>query len=167
MVLWPGLGRREVSLHSEATACSNLNWAARLALFLFSGELPICKLCDLLACCWIRADDLRISHYYAKIPLTYHACNSRPKLPYFTIVCWRHGHWWNYFRAACSPVRDYRGFHYRGSRNYFLPYHPATVVDWILPAQSRLRTQSENHGTNNRRLHRLSRPTWRLTRRSR
>jgi len=35
MVLWPGLGRREVRLHTleEATACSSLNCATRCILF--------------------------------------------------------------------------------------------------------------------------------------
>jgi len=34
-------------------------------------------MCNLLACRWIRADGLRISHYYAKMLLTYHDCNSQ------------------------------------------------------------------------------------------
>ena len=116
--------RRSDRLYKTQLCCAlhSVYCAAHLASFLFSGELPNCKLCDVLACWWIRADGLRISHDYAKMPLTYHACNLRKNfLPYFTIVCWCHEHCWNSFRAACSSslLRDYRGFHYRGSRNFF------------------------------------------------
>jgi len=77
------------------------------------------------------------------MPLTYHAFNSRQNfLPYFTIVGWRHGRCWNSFRAACSPIaRLLRGSSPWVTQLFFV-YHPATAVDWTLPAQSRLRTQS-------------------------
>jgi len=45
------------------------------------------------------------------------------------------------FEQPVRLLRDYRGFHYPGSRNYFA-YHPATTVNLTLAAQSRLRTQS-------------------------
>jgi len=45
------------------------------------------------------------------------------------------------FEQPVGLLRDYRGFHYCVSRNFFA-YHPATAVDWTLPAQSRLQTQS-------------------------
>jgi len=150
MVLWPGLGRREVRLHTseEATACSSLNCASRCILFtvpcaciLFvlwrAADLLIC---DLLACCWIHVhvDGLRISHYCSKMPLTYHACNSQENfLPYFTIVCWRHGSCWNSFRAACSPIA-----------------RPRVSSPWVTQLFFCVSLQ------------RLSRPAWRLTRRS-
>ena len=52
MVLWPGLGRREVSLHTseEATACSSLNCAARCILCsLASCRFANCAICSLVA----------------------------------------------------------------------------------------------------------------------
>jgi len=62
------------------------------------------------------------------MPVTYHACNLRQT--YLTVVCWRHGHCWNSFRAACSPMQDYRRFHYRGTRNYFSRLCQLTCL-WI------------------------------------
>ena len=107
--------------------------------FLVSGELPIC---DLLACCWLRVDGLRISHYCPKMPLTYHTCNSwQNLLPYFTIVRWRHGSYWNSFQAACSPIARLTRVSSPCVTQQFFAYH-------------------------HRRLQCLSRPAWRLTRRS-
>jgi len=175
MVLWPGLGRREGSLRNKRQPAQALT-ALRvpiclprraLAFFLFSGELPICQLCDLLACFWIRADGVRISHYYAKMPVTYFACNSRQNFhAYFTIVCLRHGNCWNSFRAACSPIARL----------------PRVWLPWVTQLFLRIAWQrsstghyqrrvdcghnQQHHGTNNRNLQRLSRPTWWSTRRS-
>jgi len=63
-------------------------------------------------------------------------------LPYFTIVCWRHGRCWNSFRAACLPIARLPQISSPWVTQRFFAYHPARAVDWTLPAQSRLRTQS-------------------------
>jgi len=70
------------------------------------------------------------------------------------------------FEQPVRLLRDYRGFPHRGSHNYFLR------ITWQRPSTGHYQRRADcghnqqNHGTNNRRLQRLSRPTWRLTRRS-
>jgi len=69
-----------------------------------------------------------------------------------------------------KPVRllgDYRGFHYSGSCNYFLRITQQRPSTGNYQHRSDCGHNQQNHGTNNRRLQRWSRPTWRLTRRSR
>ena len=73
---------------------------------------------------------------------------------------------------ACEleqPVRllqAYRGFHYRGSRNYLLRITQQRPSTGHYQRRADCGRNQQNHGTSNRRLQRLSRPTWRLTRRS-
>ena len=67
-----------------------------------------------------------------------------------------------------QPVRllpVYRGFHYRGSRNYFLRITRQRPSTGHYQRRADCRHNQQNHGTNNRRLHRLNRLTCRLTRR--
>jgi len=158
MVLWPGFGTKggeashvrrsdrllkpqlRCALHSvTALRVAFCYCATRLHSFCFLAgcRFANCAICSLVAGFALMVY-LRISLYYAKMPLTHHACNSRQNfLPYFTIVCWRHGRCCNSFRATYSPIARLPRV-----RQLFFADHPATAVNWTLPAQSRLRTQS-------------------------
>jgi len=136
MVLWPGLGRREVRLHTseETSACSCLTCATRCILLsalhalhsfvfvLFSAfwfMAPICDLFDLLACCWISRWWSEGIALFCWMPVTYHACNSRQIYFIYQLCAGAAGIAEIRFEQPVRLLRDYRGFHYSGSRNYF------------------------------------------------
>jgi len=80
-------------------------------------------------------------------------------------VCRHRRHCWIAVRAACSSIAGLPLVSSPCITRLFFAYHPATAVDWSYPAQCRLRIQPASHHTTNRRLPRLIRSTWRLTRR--
>ena len=152
MVLWPGLGRREVRLHTseEATVCSSLNCAARCILFtapracilciLASCRFANCAICSLVAgfalmvygyriivlrCRWLITPVIRGK----TTSLISRLCAGATGIAYS-------------FRAACSPIARLPRVSLPWVTQPLFAYHPATIVDWTLPAQSRLRTQS-------------------------
>ena len=182
MVLWPGFGTKggeashvrrsdrllkpqlRCALHSvTALRVAFCYCATRLHSFCFLAgcRFANCAICSLVAGFALMVY-LRISLYYAKMPLTHHACNSRQNfLPYFTIVCWRHGRCCNSFEQPIRLLRDYRG-----SGNYFLRITQQRPSTGHYQRRADCGHNQQNHGTNNRRLQRLSRLTWWLTRRS-
>jgi len=131
MVLWPGMGRREVTHHTseEVTACTRLNCVARCILltalralhpfcFLASSRIANCAICSLVAgfalmvygyciimlrCRWLITPVIR-----GKTSLTSRLCAGAMGIAEIL------------FEQPVRLLRDYRGFHYCGSRNYFL-----------------------------------------------
>jgi len=70
------------------------------------------------------------------------------------------------FKQPVRLLREYRGFHYHGSRNYFLRITRQRPLTGHYQHRADCGNNQQNHDTNNRRLQRLSRPIWWLTRRS-
>jgi len=178
MVLWSGLGRRQVSLHTseEATACSSLSCAARCILF------TVPRACILFVF-WRAADLLivRSARLFAGITLMvygYRIIMLRCRWLITPVIRGKTSTLISWLCAGVTgiaeilfeqPVRllqDYRRFHYRGSRNYFFHINRQWPSTGHYQRRAECGHNQQNHGTNNRRLQRLSRPTWRLTRRS-
>ena len=144
MVLWPGLGRREVMrLHTseEATACSSLNCAARLHSFCFFCFMASCWFANCAICSLVAGFALMV-YGYRIIVLRFRWLITpviRGKISSLIsrLCAGTTGVAEILFEQPVRLLRDYRGFPHRGSRNYFLRIFAL-----------------------------LSRPSWRLTRRS-
>jgi len=155
MVLWPGLGRREVRLHTseKATACSSLNCAARCILFtapracilfvvfcfMANCQFAKCAICSLVAG-FVFA--LMVYGYRIIVVLRCRwlitpVIRGKISALISRLCAGATGVAEILFEQPGRLLRDYRGFPHRGSRKYFL-----------------------------RIFARLSRPAWRLTRRS-
>jgi len=140
MILWPGLGRREVSLHTseEATACSSLNCAAHCILFTVLRALhPFCFLasCRFANCanCSLVAGFALMVYEYRIIMLRCHWLITpviRDKTSSLTsqLCAGTTGVAEILFEQPVRLLRDYREFHYCGSRNCFC----------VLPGNGRL-----------------------------
>jgi len=101
------------------------------------------------------------------MPLTYHACKSRQTSSLISRLCaGATGIAEILFEQPVRLLRDYRGFHYSGSRNYFLRITRQRPSTGHYQRKADCGHNQQNNGTNNRWLQPLSRPTWRLTRRS-
>ena len=99
--------------------------------------------------------------------LTYHACNSGQNfLPTSRLCAGATGVAEIPFEQPVRLLQDYRGFPHHGSRNYLLRITRQRPSPGHYQHRADCGHNQQNHSTNNRRLQRLSRPTWRLTRRS-
>jgi len=122
MVLWPGLGRREVRLHTseESTACSSLNCAARLHSFCFLAicRFANCAICSLVAGFAVIVYGYRIIVLRCRWFITPLISGKSSSL-ISRLCAGAKGVGEILFEQPVRLLRDYRRFHYRGSRNYF------------------------------------------------
>ena len=131
MVLWSGLGRREVSLYTseEVTACSRLNCAARCILFTALRALH--PFCFLASCRFANCAICLLVAGFALMVYGYHIIMLRCRWLITPVI---RGKTFSLTSQLCAgatgideilfeqPVRllrDHRRFHYRGSRNCF------------------------------------------------
>jgi len=124
-----------------------------LAFFSFSGELPICwsgYRIIVLRFRWLITPVIRGK----TSSLITRLCASATGIAEIL------------FEQPVRLLRDYRGFHYRGSRNYFLGITRQRPSTGHYQRRADCGHNQQNHGMNNRILQRLIWPTWRLTRRS-
>ena len=136
MVMWPGLGRRDMRLHTseEATACSSFNCAARCILF----TAP--RACILFFCCFMASCQfancaicsLVAGFVFTLMVYGYRIIVLRCRWLITPVIRGKISSLISQLRAGATGVaeilfeqpfrllRDYRGFPHHGSRNNFL-----------------------------------------------
>ena len=130
MVLWPGLGRREVRLHKseEATACSSLNCAVRCILFtapracilcfLASCRFANCAICSLVAGFTLMVYRYRIIMLRCRWRIT-PVIRGKISSPISRLCAGTTGIAEILFEQPVHLLRDYHGFYYRDHATIF------------------------------------------------
>jgi len=141
--------------------------AARLHSFCFlaSCRFANCAICSLVAGLALMVYGYRIIMLRCRWLFTPVICG-KTSSPISRLCCGVTGTGEILFEQPVRLLRDYHGFHYRGSRNYLWRITRQRPSTGHYQRRADCGHNQQNHGTNNRRLQRLSRPTWWLTRRS-